>query len=222
MRNRIAAIVVFLLVIGAAPSPSVSTRYYSLDPGQIDLAVLLPPPPDPASAEQRSDEEQVAQAVAARSPAEVFEAQEAAKRSVFFLVRSVGPGFTAARLPLTAHFFSCVSSDVKNLIDDAKARWDRLRPSGVPKGRGSYPSGHAAFAASTAIVLAQLIPSKRDAIFTQARAFAEDRILLGRHYPSDVAAGWTAGTIAAYVMMRDAAYQRDYGAVSAELRRAAL
>ncbi len=184
--------------------------------------MLLPPPPDATSAQQRSDEEQVAQAIAARSPAQLAQAQEAAKRSVFFFAPSIGPNFTAARLPITAHFFSCISSDVKSLIDDAKAHWGRPRPEGGPKTRGSYPSGHAAFAASTAIVLAQLLPSKRDAIFAQARAFAENRILVGRHYPSDVAAGWTAGTIAAYVMMRDAAFQRDYATASAELRRANL
>jgi acid phosphatase (class A) len=207
----------------AVPARAVTNgRYYYLNPGQIDLAVLLPPPPDASSQEERSDEEQVAAAVSARSPAQLYEAEEGSKRSVFFFESSIGPGFTAAKLPVTQRFFDRVRSDVKNLIDDAKAYWGRPRPSGAQKRRGSYPSGHAAFAASTAILLAQLVPAKRDAIFEQARVFSENRILLGLHYPSDVASGWTAGTLAAYVMMHDRGFQRDFAAVAAELHKANL
>ena len=197
-------------------------RYYYLNPNQLDLTMLLPPPPDAASAQARSDEQQVAAAVAARSQAQLFEAQEESTRSVFFFAPSIGPGFEQTRLPVTARFFSRVQSDISSLIDRAKAYWDRPRPNGEQSGRGSYPSGHAAFAASSAILLSQLIPSKRDPIFVQARVFAENRILLGLHYPSDVASGWTAGTLAVYVMMRDRGFQRDFAAVKAELRRANL
>lgn len=221
--TRGVALLAILLVAALAPAaPHPDARFYYLNPKELDLAVLLPPPPDAASAEERSDEEQVAAAVAARSPAQLFEAEEASKRSVFFFARSVGPGFDRTRLPLTARFFSHVRSDVEKLIDTAKSYWNRPRPTGGQKRRGSYPSGHAAFAASTAILLSQLLPDKRDAIFAQARTFAENRILLGLHYPSDVASGWTAGTLAAYVMMHDRAFQHDYAAVKAELRRANL
>lgn len=222
MARRIAALLVVLMALLAPVAAGGDQRYYYLDPNQLDLTVLLPPPPDAASAQERSDEQQVAAAVAARSPTQLFQAQEESKRSVFFFAASVGPGFEKARLPLTARFFSRVQSDVSTLIDGAKAYWDRPRPNGVRKARGSYPSGHAAFAASSAILLALLLPPKRDAIFVQARVFAENRILLGLHYPSDVAAGWTAGTLAVYVMMRNPGFQRDFAAVKAELRRADL
>lgn len=211
-----------VLAATLASSPAPAPHYYYIEPSQIDLSVLLPPPPDAASAAERSDEEQVAAAVAARSPAQLSEAEEASKRSVFFFATSIGPRFTAARLPVTARLFLHVRSDVGNLIDAAKTYWNRPRPVGAQKRRGSYPSGHAAFAASTAIVLSQLVPAKRDAIFAQARTFAENRILLGLHYPSDVASGWTAGTLAAYVMMHDRAFQRDFAAAKAELLRANL
>jgi membrane-associated phospholipid phosphatase len=45
---------------------------------------------------------------------------------------------------------------------------------------------------------------------------------LGLHYPSDIASGWTAGTLAAYVMMHDRAFARDYAGAAAELRKAKL
>jgi acid phosphatase (class A) len=191
-----------------------------LDPRQIDLTVLLPPPPDLGSPEMRADEEQVASAVSNRSALALSEAQEASARSVFFFARSIGPEFSAARLPRTARFFARISSDVQHLVLAAKDYWQRPRPDGVAKKHGAYPSGHAAFAASTAIVLAQLLPDKRNAIFSQARIFAVNRILLGLHYPSDIASGWTAGTLAAFVMMRDRAFQHDYAEAKAELHRA--
>ncbi|HYL28035.1 MAG TPA: phosphatase PAP2 family protein, partial [Candidatus Nitrosotalea sp.] len=141
---------------------------------------------------------------------------------VFFYSPSVGAGFTPQRFPVTTAFFSRVGADVQVLIDNAKLYWNRPRPNGAQRARGSYPSGHAAFAAASAIILSQLIPEKRDAIFTQARTFAENRILLGLHYPSDIASGWTAGTLAAYVMMRDPAFERDFAAAKSELARAKL
>src|ERR1700729_1780060 len=99
-----------------------------------------------------------------------------------------------------AAFFSRVGSDVKELIGLAKSYWERPRPDGGKK--RSYPSGHAAFAAASAIVLAKLIPAKRDAVFGEARTFAENRIILGLHYPSDIAWVWTAGTLRVYAMMQ--------------------
>lgn len=222
MPLRILACLVALLVAAVPPAARTERQYYYLQPAQLDLTVLLPPPPDVASAQARADEAQLAQTLATRTDSQVFRAQEASVRTVFFYQRAVGPDFTAERLPVTAAFFARIGSDVAGLIDDAKAYWGRPRPSGVEKARGSYPSGHAAFAAASAIVLAQLLPAKRDPIFTQARTFAENRIVLGLHYPTDVASGWTAGTLAAYVMMQDASFRRDFAAAQAELRRAHL
>jgi acid phosphatase (class A) len=219
--RRVALFAILALAIVGAPARAEQPFYY-LEPSQLDLTTLLPPPPDVASALAQSDEAQVAATLADRTHAQMREAEEESVRTVFFYEPSVGPNFTEQRLPVTAAFFTRIGSDVKKTIDNAKAYWNRPRPDGAQKKRGSYPSGHAAFAAASAIVLAQLLPSKRDAIFTQARAFAENRIVLGLHYPSDIASGWTAGTLAAYVMMQSPAFQRDFAAAQSELRRANL
>jgi acid phosphatase (class A) len=211
-----------LVALFAEAGASADQTFYYLDSRQIDLTALLPPPPSMSSAEERADEEEVSAAVRARSQAQLNEAEENSMRTVFFFSKSIGPGFDPERLPVTARFFSHVRSDVEQLVDRAKTYWDRTRPNGTRNARGSYPSGHAAFAAVTAILLSQLMPSKRDAIFHQARIFAENRILLGLHYPSDVAAGWTAGTLAAYAMMRDQTFRHDFAAAAAELERANL
>jgi acid phosphatase (class A) len=222
MLPRIGLVVFLAVTVSAAAPAATPGGYYYLKQHAIDLTILLPPPPDLGSMQARADEQQVAAAISARSPTQLTAAQEASQRSVFFFARSIGPNFTPQRLPLTARFFERIGSDVQRLVHSAKAYWERPRPDGLGKKQGSYPSGHAAFAASTAIVLAQLLPPKRDAVFSQARIFAENRILLGLHYPTDIAAGWTAGTLAVYVMMRDPAFRRDFGQVQAELRRAHL
>lgn len=222
IRRRNVALIAMLVSVLLPAATRADRPFYYVQPSQLDLTVLLPPPPDVASADARSDEAQVAAAVAGRTRSQLFEAEEASVRSVFFYEPSIGPGFAEDRLPVTANFFAHIGSDVKALVNSAKAYWDRPRPDGAQKRRGSYPSGHAAFAAASAIVLAQLLPAKRDAIFTQARTFAENRILLGVHYPSDIASGWTAGTLAVYVMMHDRNFQRDFAAAAAELRKAKL
>jgi acid phosphatase (class A) len=219
--SRGAILVVLLAALLAPAGTNADSQFYYIEPRQIDLTVLLPPPPDVASAEQRADEDEVAAAIRGRSQAQLLEAKENSMRSVFFFAESLGPGFNSARLPMTTRFFSHVRADVEQLVDQAKTYWRRPRPDGARKSRGSYPSGHAAFAAAAAIVLSQLVPSKRDVIFRQARVFAENRVLLGVHYPSDVAAGWTAGTLAAFAMMHNRAFQRDFSGAAAELRQAA-
>lgn len=213
----------FLFATVHVPAATCATTGYNyLDASQVDLSVLLPPPPQLGSQQERADEEQVASAVSGRTPLQLTSARADSTRSVFFFTSSIGPNFTAARLPITAAFFGRIGSDVHRLVLGAKDYWQRPRPDGAGKKHAAYPSGHAAFAASTAIVLAQLFPGKRDAIFSQARIFAANRILLGLHYPSDISSGWTAGTLAVFVMMHDKRFQHDLLAVKAELRRAHL
>ena len=214
---RVVLLLLFVAALCARVAAKTDADFHYLDPAQIDLTALLPPPPDLKSAQERNDEQEAAAEVAARNSSQFARAKAASQRSVFFFADSIGPDFNPSRFPLTDAFFGRVESDVEKLVDLAKAYWSRPRPKGAVKHRGSYPSGHAAFAASTAILLAQLVPCKRVQIFAQARTFAENRIVLGLHYPSDVAAGWTAGTLAVFAMMHNPAFERDFAATKGEV-----
>jgi acid phosphatase (class A) len=92
---------------------------------------------------------------------------------------------------------------------------DRLRDS------GAYPSGHASLGWTWALILAELVPERSDAIFSRGRAFGDNRVVCGVHWPSDVQAGQT---IAAAVVARLHAkpeFMAQMQRAKAELSRAA-
>lgn len=84
----------------------------------------------------------------------------------------------------------------------------------------SYPSGHTAFGTACAIVLAQMVPEQKVALFARARLYADARLVVGAHYPSDIEAGRIAGTAAAGVMLQNHQFQEDLRHATAGLRAA--
>ena len=214
----ILAIVAFATVPVAAKDTAIAPYYLSA--GDVNLESLLAPPPDLDSAQQRYDEKKIGEALAQRTNADLLQVAEDSHRSIFVFASVLGSGFVEERLPLTAALFRHVGADTETLIRLAKEHFARPRPPGAKQTHGSYPSGHAAFAATAAILLSQMVPEKRDAIFTRASVFAESRIVAGVHYPSDVEAGWISGTVIAAALMRQARFQADFAAATAELRRA--
>jgi acid phosphatase (class A) len=111
------------------------------------------------------------------------------------------------------------SPEVERLGDVAR---DFPMPADLARERdiSAYPSGHTAFGTACAIVLSQLVPEQRVALFARARLYGESRIIIGAHYPSDVEAGRLIGTAAAAVMLRNAQFQEDLQRARPGLRRA--
>lgn len=72
-----------------------------------------------------------------------------------------------------------------------KAVFDRPRPDGGTS--HSFPSGHATVVFAIAFVLARRFPRFRFAAYFGAAAIAATRVLLNKHYPSDVLAGAALG-----------------------------
>jgi acid phosphatase (class A) len=86
--------------------------------------------------------------------------------------------------------------------------------------RVSYPSGHSAYGTVCAILLADMVPEKRAELFERGRDYGHSRLVVGAHFPTDVAAGRTVGTVAVALMMQEPKFQRDYAAARAQLRAA--
>jgi acid phosphatase (class A) len=89
---------------------------------------------------------------------------------------------------------------------------------GKPERNASYPSGHATRGMAQALVLAELFPEKREAILEIGRKIGWDRVLIGKHFPTDVYAGRVLGQAIVREMMKSEAFQRDLAAAKAEVR----
>jgi acid phosphatase (class A) len=196
----------------------------------IDLTLWLAPPPAAGSPIARDDLQTVLAVQAARTPAEADAAKADADRSVFRLTDVLGSNLAPATLPRTAAFFTRVAQWDKAAVKTAKSYWQHPRPSvmssdvhplSVEKPDDwSYPSGHATFGYTAAILLAHMLPEKRVAIFARADIYALHRVVMGVHYPSDVEAGRVAGAVIAAQLMDDPASRADFNAARDELRKA--
>ncbi len=66
----------------------------------------------------------------------------------------------------------------------------------------SFFSGHASNTMALAVATAAVFPPAAPAVFALPAVVGYSRIYLGRHYPSDVVAGWLAGFLIASLTIR--------------------
>jgi acid phosphatase (class A) len=172
---------------------------YYLKAGKPAASELLAPPPLPVSAEQAADMETVRAAYHAASSNDIAVAYSEKKFSVFNFASDVGPFFVQTNLPKTAAFFEKVQKDAETITDLGKVYFHRPRPftvdtnlaNGKLEKSFSYPSGHSTESMVLALVLADLVPEKKDAILAHARLIGWHRVQIARHYPTDIYAGRT-------------------------------
>jgi acid phosphatase (class A) len=215
----VAALLLALALAASAIAKEHGSLYYLPQDG-IKLAALLAPPPDEDSKQEEYDARKVSEVLIARTPADMAQVASDAHRNIFVFTKILGPNFDTPHLPLTVAMFVHANNDTEILIDLAKAHFLRHRPPGAKQTHFSYPSGHAAFAACTAILLSEMVPEKRGELFARAAIFAESRIVAGVHYPSDVEAGWISGTVVAQALLSQPKFQADFKAAKVEVRSA--
>ncbi len=199
-----------------------------LDSSAVDLALYLPDPPLAASAQAQTDLKSVLELQAARTPLQVANANADVAENVWRFSDAVNdPRFTESNLPVLAKFFERVAATEGAVTDLVKEKWNRPRPflvSGnikpvVPLPHsGSYPSGHATLGTLMGIVLSKMIPEKRSEIMARALEFANNRVLAGVHFPSDIVAGRISGSLIANTLMSRADFQREFSLAQNELR----
>ena len=198
---------------------------------QVDASVFLPPPPAANGALE------VAERAIVRGPWTAGRRQQALEDNAidpFAAFDSVlGANFTQANFPATFAVLDRAGRAAGFAGDPVKFIHRRPRPflsdsaitTCIPnderlRASFSYPSGHAALGFAWALVLAELVPSRADALIERGRDFTWSRVVCGVHYPSDVEAGRTVASAAVARLHADADFRQMMDAARAELARA--
>lgn len=198
-----------------------------LNPDAYDLHALLGEPPARGSAEETRDLDQIVELQAHLDPVEKARGQSEEQFKVDVFADVLGQGFDKEHLPLTFKLLGETGHDVAVVTRRAKATWKRPRPPLVdPRVHSilklptdpSYPSGHTTASRALALVLGELAPDYRKDLIARADLVGRDRVLMGVHYPSDVAAGQKLGTQLAKDLLANPAFQARMGPAKAELQ----
>lgn len=116
-------------------------------------------------------------------------------------------------------FFERLTLDLDSAVNEMKGRYQRLRPfkayPGVAKpclkkSHGySYPSGHSTFSRVFADVLADIVPERKTEFLAKADEIAQDRVIGGVHFASDIAAGKVFGDEFHAELLKSPEYLKD-------------
>ncbi|WP_259782335.1 acid phosphatase [Aestuariispira ectoiniformans] len=196
-----------------------------IDPAKFDSTRFLAPPPTGIHAED--DMATVVRWQDRRTVELEKLALADSKQSVFRWSTVLGPEWKEENFPIAKEFFHQVYKTESNLNKQGKKKWNRARPGTINheikavskfKNYGSYPSGHSAFSHFTAIVLADMIPEKREEIMRRGWEKAFNRVIGGVHFPSDVEAGRMLGAICAALVQDNPAFRADFEEARKEVR----
>lgn len=214
----------------AKPQPGViapvKAQHTYLRPGHPDGIALLTDPPAPGSPEAAADLLEARAVFKGRTPVEEARAMKDATLSFSLWEPAIGPVFQPGKLPKTEALMKNVRSDIADVINTPKDHWKRQRPYqvdpalwlGKPEKSFSYPSGHSTRGMTYALVLAEIFPDKKDAILEIGRNIGWDRVLIGKHFPTDVIAGRVLAKAILHELMASPVFQRDLAAAKAEVQ----
>jgi acid phosphatase (class A) len=216
-----------VLLMLAAAAGQAAPAYIS--PQDVQLERFLAPPPAANSAAQQADLAAVLDIQRNRTAGQAAEAQADDKVSVFRFADVLGEKFSEEKLPKTAALAQKACNDSSAVTGAAKKLFSRPRPyvtsaevkpvvSNVTS--ESYPSGHATCGYLWAILLADMVPERRDELFARGTRYGMNRVVGGVHYPTDAEAGRLSAAVIAAVMLTTPAFRSDFAAARAELRAA--
>lgn len=214
------------LLLGAATPVLAEAPYLSTN--RLDGVLLLPPPPGQGSAEETVDLATVRSVFNGRTEAEKTRAMKDSGLAFSLFKPAVGPEFDLQKLPKTRALLEKVKSDIGAVIDAPKNHFKRLRPYqidehlilGQPEPSFSYPSGHSTRGTVYSLIIAELFPEKKDGILATGRDIGWDRVLIGKHFPTDVYAGRVLGYAIVHELHASNLFQHDLEQAMAEIREA--
>jgi acid phosphatase (class A) len=190
-----------------------------------DGVALLPPPPAAGSVEEAADLAEVQAVFHARTPAELERATKDSSLAFSLFRSAIGPVFDLDKLPKTDSLMQQVKNEIQSTINLPKDSFKRKRPyqlddtlnMGKPEPSFGYPSGHSTRGTVYAMVLAELFPEKKDAILQIGRDIGWDRVLIGKHFPTDIYAGRVLGQAIVHELLASKNFQQDFSAAKEEI-----
>jgi acid phosphatase (class A) len=222
--SRVACSLFFTATLAFASEP---TLVY-LQHGRPDAATLLAAPPLPDSAEQAAD---MAEVIAVHSACDsnlLAVAFSEKKFSITNFAPAVGDFFQPGKFPKTEALVARAQNDAEIAVDEAKKYWKRPRPytvkpelaAGKLETSFSYPSGHSTESTVVALVLKELFPEKTDGIMAVSRGIGWHRVMIARHYPTDIYAGRVFAQAILREMKANLAFAHDLEEASLEVKAA--
>ncbi len=226
-RRHLIAVACAISMGSSLPALADGKPYVTAD--DVPVLKLLAPPPANDSAQTRAELDAVLAMQASRTQAQADHAIADQEETVFRFLAGMGVVLDPAKLPLNKRLSANISETEEVVTDAGKKGFGRPRPplldaKVVPVVKlsksNAYPSGHTTFGTVTGVVLAQMWPENKVAIFARINDFGNSRMVGGVHYASDIEAGKIAGTAIANALFHNEAFLGDFEAAKKELRTA--
>ena len=229
----LAACAVAAPAVAVAQAPAAKPVAHFLTAADYAPDQLLPAPPKDGSPKALMELAEVEGLDKTRTPEQLARASRDDKtENATVFAEVLGPAFDLAKLPATAKLMSDVQVEEKAAAKAAKDHFLRNRPWVVDTGlhscakddapQSSYPSGHATMGFSMALILARLEPAKAAALMARASEYADNRLVCGMHYRSDVVAGQALGAAVALKLLEVPAFRAEFDAAAQELSKAGI
>lgn len=192
-----------LLTPQAQPAGAATTAYLPAAAVQ-KLTDLLPPPVEALTEAEvcltRAVQEDASPAARARA------ARAEPGDPLWDFAESMGPAFTKEKCGAIERFITRAQAAGDPINSAVKKKFNRPRPpgSGV-ESKDSYPSGHCVRAFLRARLLVELAPDHAEGLYRQASTMSLNRVIAGKHHPSDAAAGMALGRAIAEAILEEAA-----------------
>jgi acid phosphatase (class A) len=225
----VATVLAFAPLAGCWHQRDADPHFLSSSPQQF--AAQFATPPAPESATTRAELDELLALQASRTSSQVRAARADRKTRIERFYGALGIDVDAPPpLPRLRQLAERVEDDVRIHVRAVKYRYLRLRPQEIEpriapcirnvRADQSYPSGHAAYGYAMAYLLERLVPERRMELEARAAEFAQQRMICGVHFRSDLDAGRLAARQLLSEMRQSPAFRAEESVAADELRAA--